>query len=35
MSEKIDHDLLVLARWIIGGLVFTFVLAMVLLYNGI
>ncbi len=34
MSEKIDHDLMTLARWIIGGLIFTFVLAIVLLSKG-
>ncbi len=34
MSEKIDPDLMVLARWIIGGLVFAFILAIVLLYGG-
>jgi len=34
MSEKIDHDLLNLARWIIGGLIFAFVLAIVLLSAG-
>lgn len=34
MSEKIDPDLMTLARWIIGGLIFAFILAIVLLYTG-
>ena len=34
MSEKIEPELMSLARWIIGGLVFAFVLALVLLFAG-
>jgi hypothetical protein len=35
MSEHIDPDLMTLARWIIGGLIFTLILAIVLLYSGV
>ena len=34
MSEKIEPELMSLACWIIGGLAFAFVLALVLLFAG-
>ena len=30
MSEQIDHDLMSLARWIIGGLVVALILSIIL-----